>query len=802
MKKAINTIFFILLIAIVVLAGKSNAQSIKISGTILDAATGQPLHAATVITKSLADKRFAKSEITDKAGSFVIVVPITGYYKIEVGFIGYKEQVRDSILIDEKHAVIGTFFLVSASKELKSVTVNSKIPFVSFKADKIILNVAQSPVAIGGNAYDILKNAPGIIAQGDDLNFRGKSITVLINGRPSNLSGEDLKNMLNNMQGSGVEKIEILPNPSPKYDAAGAVIVNIVTLKNKSFGTNYILTKGLGTGKYLRGNTGIDFNNRNKKVNFFGGYGFNHEKQYYKTDIIRYIADARITSKEYEERERDNHSAKLGLDYDFNKRTSLGILINGNINIRNRIVTNSAVLHRNINLVDSVSQVVTVGKAVFTNPTINVFFKRIIDTAGKELSINVDYLNYTKDWYDDFTNRYYDSKGTEYAAPDYLKDNSPAKINVYSVAGDYVLPTKKAKWEIGIKSSYAVTDNDVLWQANFGSGWKVDFGKTNHFIYKENVNAAYAIYYRAIKKWNIQAGLRVEQTNTVGESITLSQIDYNSYIDFFPSIQATFTQNAKHEFGVSYRKSIQRFGFDFVNPFIIYQNQYAYSKGNPYLLPQINHALSLSYTISQNLFIGVEYSHAIKALGVSYASQNNITVSSYDNFNSSDVGYLYVNYSKKLFDVWQMNAYFYGGYLKYNVSTSTYSQQQTQNPFYGIQLSNNLSFKKGFNAECTIAYRSMLVSGIFKMQPYYFTDAGISKSLLKNKLNLKLSLTDVFNTQVIKMRTDYQWVNSDKNVKAETRFVKLTARLGFGNKNVRGKRERQSKLGDIKNRIN
>ena len=112
-------------------------------------------------------------------------------------------------------------------------------------------------------------------------------------------------------------------------------------------------------------------------------------------------------------------------------------------------------------------------------------------------------------------------------------------------------------------------------------------------------------------------------------------------------------------------------------------------------MPQTNHALSVSYSLKQGLLLGVEYTHSVKSLGVSYASQNNVTVSSYANFTGSDVGYLYLNYSKKLLQVWQMNAYTYGGYFKYNVNTGSYTQkQQSQNPFYGIQLGNNLSLKK------------------------------------------------------------------------------------------------------------
>jgi Outer membrane protein beta-barrel family/Carboxypeptidase regulatory-like domain/TonB-dependent Receptor Plug Domain len=802
MKKAAYKLKALLVVVVLVTANCCTAQTITIKGKLFNAESKMPLHNATVIITSLVDKSFIKAEITDTEGAYIFHIPQPGFYSIEASFTGYTSQIKDSVLVDEQHIAIAPVYLAAAAKDLTGVTVKTKPPFITLKSDKIVLNIAQSPIASGGNAYDALKNAPGIIAQGDQLNFRGKSITVLVNGRPTNLSGDDLSNMLNNLQASGIERIEILPNPSSKYEAAGSTVVNIVLVKNKSFGTSYVLTTGIGTGKYIRASSGLDFNNRNKKTNIYGGYSFNHESQYYKTGSVRYVSNGIISSNEYEVRKRNNNAAKLGLDYDINKQNSFGVLINGYINYRDRDVTNAASLHYIANSADSVSKVFTKGQAVFKNPSVNLYYKTILDTTGKELVFNADYLNYNKSWYDYFVNRYYDAQGEEYINPDYLKDNSPANINVYSLTADYTIPTKKAKWEIGVKTGYTITDNDIMWQANTGSGWKVDAGKTNRFIYKENVNGAYANYIRSVKKWNLQTGLRIEQTNTKGESVTMQLSNKKSYIDFFPFIQASFTKNANNEIGFSYRKSIQRFGFEFVNPFIVYQNQYAYSKGNPDLSPQINHAFSVSYSLKQSLMLGVEYTHSVKSLGVSYASQNNVTVSSYANFKGSDVGYLYINYSKKLLQVWQMNAYVYGGYFKYNVNTGSYTQQQqSQNPFYGIQLGNNLSFKKGFSAECSIAYRSTLVSGIFEMKPYYFTDAGVAKSFLKSKLLFKLSVSDVFNTQTIKMHTDYQGVVSDKNVKPETRFLKLTCRYSFGNKNVRGKRERQSKLSDIKNRI-
>lgn len=794
----------IIAIALTCLINSSNAQSIKITGTVSDNITKQVLPNATVIIKNINDNNFSTSVVTNNTGSFFMTVPQAGLYQIEASYLGYQNNKQDSVLISEQHTSISTFYMLLVSKDLKAVTVAAKKPIITMGANKITLNVAQSAIAAGGNAYDVLKNAPGIIEQNDALSFRGKSINVLINGRPSNLSGEELKNMLTNMQASGIEKIEILPNPSAKYDANGGSVVNIVLAKNKLFGTNYVLTTGIGTGKNLKTNTGLDVTHRNKNINVFGGYNFNHNRQYYKTNSIRYLNTGTITADEYDVRERNNHSYKLGVDYDLNKRATFGGLINGSLNYRNRDVNNTSMLHYILNTSDSASKVFTNGKAIINNPTVNLYYKTTLDTTGKELTINADYMNYKKTWYDDFTNRYYDNKGMEFITPDYLKDNSPANINVYALTVDYVMPTKKARWEMGLKINYTITDNDIVWQKNDGRGWIIDAGKTNHFIYKENVNAAYLNYIRTIKKWNLETGIRAEQTNTNGNSLTSDQVNKNSYVDFFPNISLGFTQNNNNVFGLSYRKSINRFGFNIVNPFIIYQNRYAYSQGNPNIKPEIYHNAEFIYTYKQAYSFTADYIHGVKTLGEIYLSgANNITISSYANFNTSDIFYFSLSANKNITKNWMASFNPMYGYISMNNSSEKISATSSKKLWVSeIQLANSFSFKKEWSAEFSLMYISPFQYGSYITKSMITSDFGISKTLLKKKASLKLAVSDIFNTLNYNKELNYSGVITSYRYKPETRFANLIFKYKFGNKNVKVKYQKQSKIGDLQNRIN
>jgi hypothetical protein len=801
MKKAFMKITTI--IWLVSLINNSYAQTIKVTGAVNDNISKQVLPNATVTIKSIGDNKFSTSVITNNKGSFLIAVPQAGLYQIEASYLGYQNNIKDSVLIDEQHTSVNTFYMLLAGKDLKAVTVAAaKKPFITMGANKITLNVAQSAIAAGGNAYDVLKNAPGIMEQNEALSFRGKSINVLINGRPSNLSGEELKNMLTNMQASGIEKIEILPNPSAKFDAAGGSVVNIVLAKNKLFGTNYVLTTTIGTGKNLRGSTGLDINHRAKNINVFGGYNFRNETQYYKTSSMRYLDNGNILADEYEERKRNNHSYKLGIDYDINKRSSFGALINGYVNYRNRDVINTSILHYYGSTSDSASKVFTNGKAIFKNPSVNLYYKTTLDTAGKELTINADFLSYDKTWYDDFTNRYYDSKGLEYLNPDYLVDNSPSNNKAYALTVDYVMPTKKARWEAGLKTNYIITDNDIVWQKNDGSGFIIDKGKSNHFLYKENVNAAYLNYIRTIKKIDIQAGLRLEQTNTAGNSITTNQVDKNSYINFFPNISLDYKKDENNTFSLSYRKSIRRYGLGVVNPAIIYQNRYSYFQGNPYIKASITNSLSLTYSHGDAYMIGVDMLYAKKYISPVYKSiGNNIIVQTYDNLNNGVSVMPYINVSKQI-GVWTSNWYASAGYVNYNGTDNNNNKIINESWPFAVSVENSFTLMHQWAFEVSGSYTSPISIGVAYYHYQASADLGISKQLLKNKLSLKLSLNDIFNTEryISDVKSSFGLINSI--TKVESRIISLTAKYKFGNLSVKAKSAKKSKLSDVQNRIN
>lgn len=769
------------------------AQTGKIAGTIKDSVSKKVLANATIFISSNQDN-FQASENSDSLGQFQFKSIKYGSYRMKVNFVGYADFIDKQISISQNDSLsVRQILLRPTEAQKKDVVVNSKVPFIQQTPDKISLNIASSPIAAGGNVYDAILRTPGMAEQNGELNFRMQgSVEVLINGRPSTLPADHIKDVLLNMQASRVEKIEVLPNPSAKYNGTAGTIVNIILIKNQDYGTNYTFTGGIGTGKYLTGNTGLDFNYRNQYMNVYGGYNFEHNKQYYKDVTNSILKNYSITSDETATRSRKNNTYNLGTDFYLNKQSTIGFMINGYYNLRARNVSDNSVLR--INKTDSSSSVITSGKAKFSSPAVNVYYQTKFDSLGNSLSINLDYFNYNQHWTDNFITTYFDD-----IPPTYMRDQSPSNNNVYAVSADFTHPTKKTTWEFGIRSSYTKTDNNILWQNLTNDEWVTDIKKTNYFIYKENINAAYINYSRQIKKVRLQLGLRAEQTNTTGNLITTKDKRDNHYFNLFPTVNLMYMRNQKNIFSLAYKGSIYRFDYNYVNPFIVYQNQYTYSQGNPDIQPMLFNKISLNYIYNQILSVNLGYTHVKHMISLEYMQgENNTLIQTYGNLNYGNYYTLNITLQKQL-GIWQAVLSGLGGYAHY---VNSKAASLINNSFMGrLQWQNNFNFKGGWSIEENSAYSAPIASGSAKIGALFNTGIGVSKTLWKGDGSIKLSVSDVFNTAKPDIRYKNVGIITNTDINNETRFVNLTFKYKFGNKHVKDKKARKSGVSDLLNRM-
>jgi len=375
------------------------AQQGTIKGIIKDSSLSKPLQDATIILVNFQNGASINS-ITNKNGVFMINNLSFGDYSIQIKFIGFKSFYSIIQLVSTNPNLdLGEIKLKNEGSSLTTVTVNTTTikPFITQSPNRIILNVSQSPIASGGNALDAIVRGPGVLEQNGTITFRNKKVAILIDGKPSNLSGDDLKDMLVSLPANTIDKIEIIPSPSSKYEAQGGSIINIKLIKLNAEGLNGNTNIGMGSGKYMRYNSGINLNYKKSKINLGLSYNYSHNKQFYDNNSDRIIdTNSNLLQGEYEIRTRNNHSYKLTFDYDINARNVIGIIWRGNSNLLDRFVSQQSDLRFDKINNDTLSQTQTIGRIIVFNPTINVFYKHKIDTTGKEIAINIDLFGYNK----------------------------------------------------------------------------------------------------------------------------------------------------------------------------------------------------------------------------------------------------------------------------------------------------------------------------------------------------------------------------------------------------------------------
>jgi iron complex outermembrane recepter protein len=798
--------FFSLLAAIAIGMSSFAQTGGKISGSIKDGGNQKVIDAASVSLLKAKDSALVKVAVTDKDGNFSFENIKEGSYLVLATSIGHTKTYSPKINItaDALTASAGVLQLIPTEKDLKEVLVTSKKPLIERKLDRTIVNVDASITNTGSTALEVLEKSPGISVDKDgNISLKGKAgVIVYLDGRPSYLSGPDLANMLRNMTASQLEQIEIMTNPPAKYDAAGnAGVINIKTKKNKMFGYNGSITTGYTQGRYARFNEAASFNYRNKKVNFFSNFNYNRNHRGQELYIIRNMRDKTtkaITSifdqNTEMENQSHNYSAKIGMDYTISKNTTLGAVVNGFYNPSLwQSNSNTFINNPDGSLREQIISY-TENEEKWKNFSSNINFRTKLDTAGQELSADLDFIQYKATSFQPLTSTYYNNMGNITKGPDVLNGTLPTNIKIYSGKVDYTLPLKKdAKFEAGFKTSFVTNDNDARYDS-LKTGYAVlDSGRSNHFIYDENINAAYVNYNRPLgKKWSAQFGLRVENTNSNGiskgytfdaaqDKFVYTETKFKkSYTQLFPTVYLQYTANEKNQFVINYGRRIKRPDYEDMNPFVHFLDRYTFEQGNPNISPQFSHNIELSHTYKGFLTTTVNYT-ATNNIIQQVLEQNDQTNETYikkANIASAKQIGLEVTANKSITKWWSGNIYanVYNNHFKGLVNNEQISIGITT---FMAQVQQQFKFKKGWAAEISGFYRSKGLEGVIYIKPMTQLNAGVSKQVLKNQGSIRLNVRDIFAAGVFKGYSKYGTVDATfKNVN-DSRAVSLTFTYRF-----------------------
>lgn len=764
----------------------------SVSGSVTDASQ-VAVHAATVSLLKAKDSSLVKMAAADKAGKFTIDNVPAGKYLLQVSAVGYAKNWVQVPEVNGSGVEVAPIVLNAASKDLKEVTVTASKPMVEMKMDRMVVNVDAAVTNTGSTALEVLEKSPGVQVDKDgNISLKGKQgVTVMLDGRPTYLTGEQLASMLKGMQASQLEQIEIMTNPPAKYDAAGnSGIINIKTKKNKIKGFNGNVSAGAGQGSYFRTNESFSINYRNNKVNLFSNYSYSHSNSFQTLDIHRrYKNDDGSTNAIFDQHTfmkpvRSNNNLKIGMDYYLDKKTTLGVVVSGFYNPEKSSVENTSYLKSPQGVTDSIVYATSSTKELWKNASVNLNMRHQFDSTGRELTVDLDYLGYDARHQQQFLNstltpawvKKYDEE---------LKGDLPVSINIYTARVDYTHPLKNnAKLDVGFKTSYVSTNNKANYWLMQNSQWEVDYNRTNYFNYKENINAAYVSLNKQLtKKLGVQAGLRFENTSykgfQYGNPTRTDSSFKRSYNNLFPTVYFSYSLNDNNQFGVSYGRRIDRPNYEDLNPFQMFIDKYTYQVGNPFLRPQYTDNIELSHIFKGFLSTTLNYSYSKDITNETFDQDGYATILRKGNIGRRQSGGIAVSAQFPVTKWYTTMIYTNYNYTKYsgklygddlNVSAANFM----------VNMNNQFKFNKGWSAEISGWYRTKGVEGQILIKPMGQLSAGIGKQVLKGKGSIRLNVRDIFYSQVVKGSMEFKATEASFVNKRDNRVVNLTLTYRFG----------------------
>ena len=757
----------------------SQEKTGKVSGLVQDQ-SGKDLQAATISLLKAKDSVLVKATATGKDGKFEFDQVANGDYLVLVTSVGFEKNYSASFAINTANPAVQVpaVKMIEAAKGIGGVTVTAKRPFIETKIDKTIVNVDASPTSAGATALEILEKSPGITVSNEGtISLRGKAgVIVMMDGKPTFLSPADLANLLKNTPASAIDQIEIMTNPSAKYDAAGnSGVINIKTKKGRAAGFNGSIMVGLTTS-YFEDKSGtfyvipksqnsINFNYRKNKINFFGNYNPNMFRGRNNLDITRTrLADDK-TILGYNEVQtkfkfgNNNHTLKLGMDYFADKKNTFGFVISG-FEFAGHPTPKTVTTIYDENMVAQSRMISNTDNRIkFRNLTSNFNYRHAFDSTGRELTADFDYIAYDNVSNMTLTTDFYNGAGQPTSPELILKGNLPAKIKIYSIKSDYVHPFKKGgKIEAGVKSSFVKNDNLVDYVRWDGVKW-VNDSRSNHFIYDENINAVYLNANRQVKKWSFQGGLRLENTVAKGYQITNDSTFRRSFTNLFPSAFISYEINKSNTVTVSYTRRITRPNYQDLNPFIYFLDSLFYRKGNPFLLPQFTHNIELSHSFKGKLITTLNYNSTNDVISQILKPDGDLVFLTSDNvakFRNIGVS---ITAPIPVTKWWNINFFT-------NIYNNHYKGMYENKPLdisytsFMANMTQTFTLKQGFTMEISGFYRARGVDQLSINEPMYVFSLGGQKQVLKGKGTVRLNLRDPFWIQRYRGKTQYDIVDT------------------------------------------
>jgi outer membrane receptor protein involved in Fe transport len=757
-------------------ASQSTATG-TISGKLVDATNNQTLPFATVALIRKSDNQIVQDMRSDMNGGFSLTGIADGVYSVRVTFVSYLTFKKDSISINPNNRLVnlGTIRMGQSKSALKEVVITSQKSQIQLGLDKKSFSVDQSLVSQGGSATDLLGNIPSVQVDVDgNVSLRGSSnVKVLINGKPSALTGNDLTDILQSIPASSIETIEVITNPSAKYDSEGdSGIINIILKKNVQAGFNGSASASVGTHNTYNGSLSLAY--QNSKVNIYTNYSYrkadrigngtsdktssflNSTTQLSETQQQNQVSDQKFTF--------GGHNIRSGIDYTIDPKTTISFSDNINIRDRDRNQNGNTQITDNGTLLEMLSQNNT-SRSSGTNLDFNLDFDHKFKKKQEELTANIGYSTSHDNGFD-YLNTNYNFYNPDTA---YLREQNNHTIGHQrnlNLQADYTVPlTDHSRLDVGYRSTFNTNDNNYIVDTLDASGMlEHDPLLSNQFNYHEQVHAIYTNYQQQFGKFGIQAGLRLEEAriNTqLTDSVT--QTHNQDYLRLYPSLFLSEKLSDNQTLQFSYSRRVTRPRGNQISPFLDKSDPLNYSQGNPNLLPQDIHSFELSYinywktlTLTSSLYYRLTNNN-IQRIITPVTSE--ISLTEFENVKSaSNAGYeLIAKLSpSNAFDLTgNLNVYYKnidGDPALGLTATSGYA--------WNANLTANIKPVKKLSFQIRGDYQGPQVVPQGKAYAVYGIDGGVRYDISK-KLNISLNGRDLLNTR--KFANDVKYNNPALN---------------------------------------
>lgn len=755
--KLIFTIAAFIAIGIVTSQLKAQETGV-ISGSVIDKTTGAPIEGADVTINRVKDSSLVKGAQTDAAGKFTLQDVPNGRYYLKANLVGYNYSIVSGITINPNslNVTVDPIKLSTGTTTTDEIVVESEKSQIEFRPDKKVFNVGKNITNQGSTVIDLLKEIPSVtVDQDNNISLRGsEGVKIMIDGRPSGLEGSNRGDMLSQISATQVESIELITNPSAKYEAEGSSgIINIIMKKDENRGMGYNGTLGLnmGTGDKYSGQ--LNFSLRNNKYYIYGNYGYNSRRMIFTgfNERFNYInSDSYFTDESSNARgHMRGHNAKFGMDIFLNPANTLGFSFNLRGTKRSRFDLTDDIVYNNANILTSQYYNTTTHEDDGFNYDIAANYTLRLKNPQQVFTAD---LSFSRDKDDEITNTYDTYITPVVPEPVNRNENTKETDDAYIGELNYVHPfSKDAKLETGYRGSYKKRDNDYSID-NYDyitNQYVTDLNSSNRFIYKEQIHAFYGIYTNQIGNFGFSLGTRVEQTIVKGELMNNGQTFDRSYIDFFPSASISQKLTKTSEIQLSYARRVNRPRSRQLNPFVTISmmgGTNSLSMGNPDLNPEFTDAFELSYiqylpfaTVTPTFF----YRQTKDQISRSRTLIDSITtLSTFVNYNKSKFygGELIVNTTPV--KIWTLNGTF--SYYKTEIDASNLGSGLSNSGYsWTARAMSTLVLPADMSIQVSYFYSGKQYNAQGTFEPFSMLDAAFKKDFFNKRLSLTLRVSDI-----------------------------------------------------------